>query len=169
MYSNKENTAERLQKIAESRLYECIICLERVKKPVKCSTCHKVLCSDHIKKLGNKCPNCRSTPFDYYEDSTFSKLVEGIELNERSLERPHKQFECLMPACKFTGNYVSMLKHRKKVHSETTIEDMLYNEKAKLEKEKRRALLEVLKNMARHQQVQIAFFCTQNPKMPPEG
>lgn len=50
-----------------------------------------------------------------------------------------------------------------------SIEDMLYNEKARVEKEKRRALLEVLRNMAKHQQMQAAFFCSQNPKMPPEG
>jgi|JI61114BRNA_FD_contig_51_2389164_length_726_multi_1_in_0_out_0_2 hypothetical protein len=50
-----------------------------------------------------------------------------------------------------------------------TIEDMLYSEKAKLEKEKRQALMDVLKNMAKHQQMQVAFFCVQNPKQPPPG
>ena len=50
-----------------------------------------------------------------------------------------------------------------------TIEDMLYSEKAKLEKEKRQALMDVLKNMAKHQQMQFAFFCAQNPKQPPPG
>jgi phage FluMu protein Com len=115
-FSFNESKAEKLEKIAASGLYECVICLDRVKRPVKCSTCHKVLCQDHIRRLENRCPNCRTTPFRFYEDLTFTKIVEGIELNQRSLERPTKMFECLAISCKFTGNYISMLKHRRKAH-----------------------------------------------------
>lgn len=128
-----------------------------------------MMCLDHFKRLGDKCPHCRNCPFELEEDPMLSKIIEGIELKERELEKSTKEFECLVENCKFTGNYVAMLKHRRKAHIELSIDDILYDEKLKHEREKRKAIMIVIKNMAVYQQLQLAYFCSQNPKMPPPG
>jgi hypothetical protein len=39
--------------------YQCVICLERSKNPIKCNRCQKLICYGHVNKLNHKCPHCR--------------------------------------------------------------------------------------------------------------
>lgn len=43
--------------------YECMVCLDLLKSPVKCNSCKKLLCEKHMIQLANKCPHCRVEPF----------------------------------------------------------------------------------------------------------
>lgn len=56
--------------------YNCIICLERVKMPVNCVRCKKLMCFGHVKKILNKCPYCRLEPFQYTTDKYQEELVK---------------------------------------------------------------------------------------------
>ncbi len=127
----RETLKERMKDVNESKMYECLVCLDVVKKPVFCKRCHKMMCADHIIRLKNRCPNCRASPLELTEDSLTTKIAEGIELKRRSLEKSELEYECLGNNCSFKGGYISMLKHRKKCHPELSIDYLLYDEKAK--------------------------------------
>ena len=46
----------------EERWDQCMICLEDLTQPMKCSACCKYICQKHAVVL-TRCPNCRSEPF----------------------------------------------------------------------------------------------------------
>ena len=75
--------------------YPCIICLERVKYPVSCLQCKNIICGVHLRKINNRCPYCRLTPFGYLEEKGLQGLVELDKKKEEEFLIANKMFKCL--------------------------------------------------------------------------
>lgn len=71
----------RSENLYESK-YNCIICLERVKTPISCIRCKNLICQNHLRKIDNRCPYCRLSPYDYVEDRFTEELVKWDKKKE---------------------------------------------------------------------------------------
>ena len=99
---NSKNIAQAVNEITD--LIKCYICLDRIKNPKMCRFCHRLACSECIRKWleqTNKCGFCRHeiTRFDFNSIpfiENVKKLIDGyknLEEKNTNLEKTNEKLK----------------------------------------------------------------------------
>ena len=126
--------------------YPCIVCFERVRKPVSCVRCEQVLCHNHVKKIHNRCPYCRLEPFEFRVDKFLDELSQVDKKKEEDHLISTATFNCLVPGCAFQGRYHQMDLHRRRQHRQENLREIIFPWERE-EATRKKALLELFKKI----------------------
>lgn len=125
-----------------------------------------MLCGIHIDKIKNKCPHCRNEPFKYSQEEVLGNFLAEINREEWETLGKEQIHKCKITGCQFEGNYVSMLKHRKKSHSKLTIEDVMNGEAVSNETKKADMMRNMIRRLIAFKVMELSLSAIQNMLQP---
>ena len=150
-----------------SRHYECFVCLGRLSEPLRCRRCEKSLCGSHVPSLKDRCPNCRTQPFQGCPDDTLNILLKCIKREEWEKLGKGAPYGCKIANCNFQGNYVGMIRHRRRTHCDKTIEEVM--EGGPTDEENRAALLKIEKKLKAYRITLLTLSAVESTLQPRES
>jgi len=100
---------------------ECIVCLDLLKTPVNCNTCRKRMCRQHLPRLLNRCPNCRTEPLATSINEDLNKRVHEERVNRLKQLPADTRFKCKLPGCPYESHIKNMVLHHKYKHPESDL------------------------------------------------
>ena len=113
--------------------------MDLCKKPISCRQCSKLICYHHTRRIENRCPHCRLSPYEFQEEEGLDLEIRVLRNQAKDQMKKENTFKCLVEGCSFEGKYHAMVVHKKSRHFEERIDEMIFPEERE-NKKKRDAL-----------------------------